>query len=242
MPRGTPALHVIHGSLAGIAPLETGTLGQRVYRGLRDYLMAGQLQPGQKLTLRELAAGLNVSPMPVREAVRRLAAEGALEVLPNRRIRVPVVTKSRFRELLRIRIAVEGLAVEEAARRIRMDDVDQMEALNRQFTAEMQRRQADGMKLFRINKDIHFILYEAAGMPTLLPVIEGLWLQVGPVLHLSLRQRANANARGRNPAPNWHKRMILGLRKRDAPAARRALVGDMTSAADQILAEGNLPD
>jgi DNA-binding GntR family transcriptional regulator len=240
--RPGPALTVIQGSLAGIAPVDSGTLGQRIYRGLRDFLMAGQLQPGQKLTLRELATALNVSPMPVREAVRRLSAEGALEMLPNRRIRVPVVTKARFRELLRIRIAVEGLAVEEAARRIRMDDVDRMEALNREFAAEMQRRQADGVKLFRINKDIHFLLYEAAGMPMLLPVIEGLWLQIGPVLHLSLRMRANANARGKNPAPNWHKRMILGLRKRDAAAARRGLVGDMTSAADQILAEGGLPD
>jgi DNA-binding GntR family transcriptional regulator len=240
--RTGPALTVIQGSLAGIAPVDSGTLGQRVYRGLRDFLMAGQLQPGQKLTLRELAAALNVSPMPVREAVRRLSAEGALEMLPNRRIRVPVVTKARFRELLRIRIAVEGLAVEEATRHIRMDDVDRMEALNREFAAEMQRRQADGVKLFRINKDIHFLLYEAAGMPMLLPVIEGLWLQIGPVLHLSLRMRANANARGKNPAPNWHKRMILGLRKRDAAAARRGLVGDMTSAADQILAEGSLPD
>lgn len=242
MRTSAPALKVIQGSLAGIAPVESGTLGQRVYQGLRDYLMAGQLQPGQKLTLRELAAALNVSPMPVREAVRRLAAEGALEMLPNRRIRVPLMTKSRFRELLRIRVAVEGLAVEEAARRIRGEDVDRMEELNRQFAAEMQRRQADGVKLWRINKDIHFIMYEAAGMPNLLPVIEGLWLRIGPVLHLSLRERANANARGRNPAPDWHKRMILGLRRRDAAAARRGLVGDMTSAGDQILAEGNLPD
>lgn len=242
MRKGAPALKVIQGSLSGIAPVESGTLGQRVYGGLRDFLMAGQLQPGQKLTLRELAAALNVSPMPVREAVRRLAVEGALEMLPNRRIRVPVVTKSRFRELLRIRVALEGLAVEEATRRIRSEDVDRMEALNREFAAGMQRRQADGARLWRINKDIHFILYEAAGMPVLLSQIESLWLQVGPVLHLSLRMRANANARGRNPAPNWHKRMILGLRRRDAAAARRGLVGDMTSAGDQILAEGNLPD
>jgi DNA-binding GntR family transcriptional regulator len=242
MRTGAPALKVIQGSLAGIAPVESGTLGQRVYAGLRDYLMAGQLQPGRKLTLRELAAALGVSPMPVRESVRRLAAEGALEMLPNRRIRVPLMTKARFRELLRIRIAVEGLAVEEAARRIRGEDVDRMEELNRQFAAEMQRRQADGVKLWRINKDIHFIMYEAAGMSTLLPMIEGLWLRIGPVLHLSLRERANANARGRNPAPDWHKRMILGLRRRDAAAARRGLVGDMTSAGDQILAEGNLPD
>jgi DNA-binding GntR family transcriptional regulator len=240
--RSSAALKVVPGSLSAIAPVDSGTLGQRVYRGLRDYLMAGQLQPGQKLTLRELAAALNVSPMPVREAVRRLAVEGALEMLPNRRIRVPVVTKARFRELLRIRVALEGLAMEEAARRIRGEDIDRMEVLNRQFTAEMQRRQADGAKLWRLNKDLHFIAYDAAGMPQLLPLIEGMWLQAGPVLHLSLRMRANANSRGRNPSPGWHNLIILGLRRRDAQKARRGLVGDMTSAADQILAEGNLPE
>ena len=242
--RTNVALKVIPGSLSVAALLESSTLGQRVYQGLRDYLMAGQLQPGRKLTLRELAAALDVSPMPVREAVRRLAAEGALEVLPNRRIRVPVMTNARLRELLRIRVALEGLAMEEAARRIRGEDIDRMEQLNHQFTAEMRRRQADGAKLWRINKDLHFIAYEAAGMPQLLPLIEGLWLQAGPLLHLSLRMRANAsaNARGRNPSPGWHKLIILGLRKRDPKTARRGLVGDMTSAADQILAEGKLPE
>jgi DNA-binding GntR family transcriptional regulator len=83
-------------------------------------------------------------------------------------------------------------------------------------------------------------MYEAAGMPVLLSLIEGLWLQIGPVLQLSLRMRANS--RGRNPAPDWHERLILALRRRDAAAARGALVGDLTSAADQILAEGDLPD
>jgi hypothetical protein len=76
----------------------------------------------------------------------------------------------------------------------------------------------------------------------LLPLLVGLWRQIGPLLHLSLRMRADATGRGRNPAPNWHKRLSLGLRKRDAAAARRGLLGDMTSAGDQILAEGNLPD
>ena len=242
MRKSIPFLKVIQGSLAGIAPIDSGTLGHRVYAGLRDFLMAGQLQPGRKLTLRELAAALNVSPMPVREAVRRLSAEGALEMLPNRRIRVPLMTRARFRELLRIRVALEGLAVEEAARRIRGDDVDRMEELNRGFAAEMGGRGADGARLWRVNKDIHFLAYDAAGMPALLALIEGLWLQIGPVLHYSLRMRADANARGGNPAPDWHKRLIQGLRRRDATSARRALVGDLTSAGDQILAEGELPD
>ncbi|HWA37223.1 MAG TPA: GntR family transcriptional regulator [Burkholderiales bacterium] len=240
MRTGAAALKVVPGSLSALAPVESATLGLRIYRGLRDYLMAGQLHPGQKLTLRELAAALNVSPMPVREAVRRLATEGALETLPNRRIRVPVMTKARFRELLRIRLALEGIAAEEAARRIRSGDIDRIEALNSEFTREMGRRQADGARLFRINKDLHFILYEAAAMPLLLATIEGLWLQIGPLLHLSLRTRANS--KGRNPSPDWHKRLVRGLRRRDAAAARRALEGDLRSAGDQILAEGDLPE
>lgn len=235
-----PQLEVVRDSLSGIQPVDSGTLGLRVYRGLRDFLMAGQLQPGQKLTLRELAAALDVSPMPVREAVRRLATEGALEMLPNRRIRVPVMTKARFREVLRIRIALEGMAVEEAARRMSSEDLGRLEAQNLIFAAEMGRRQADGARLFRLNKDIHFIMYEAAAMPVLLATIESLWLQIGPLLHLSLRMRANS--RDRNPAPDWHTRMILALRHRDAAAARRALVGDLSSAGEQILAEGGLPD
>lgn len=228
------------GSLSSIVPVESATLGVRVYRQLRDFLMAGQLQPGQKLTLRELAGALGVSPMPVREAVRRLATEGALETLPNRRIRVPLMTKARFRELLRMRLALEGLAIEEAALRIRTPDIDRLQSLNDEFTRQIGRRQADGVRLFRINKDLHFIVYEAAGMPMLLGTIEGLWLQIGPMLHLSLRMRANS--KGRNPAPDWHNRMIRGLRRRDAAAARRALEGDLRSAADQILLEGNLPE
>lgn len=239
MRTASPAFKVIPGLLSGIAPVDTDTLATRVYRQLRDFLMAGQLRQGQKLTLRELASALGVSPMPVREAVRRLTTEGAIEVLPNRRIRVPVMTQARFRELLTIRLALEGMAAEHAARRIRGRDIDRIEMLNRQFALGMESRQPDVTTLFRLNKDLHFIVYEAARMPVLLSLIEGLWMQIGPTLHLSLRLRAGA--RGSNPAPDWHKRLIRALRRRDAPAARRAIEGDLVSAADQILAEGDLP-
>lgn len=233
-------LKLVPHSLSGITPVEGSTLAARVYRELRDFLMAGQLQPGQKLTLRELAAALGVSPMPVREAVRRLSTEGALETLPNRRIRVLIVTKARFRELLEIRLALEGLAAARAVRNIRDADIDRIETLNHDFAEEMGRKQADAARLFRLNKDLHFIVYEAADAPALLGIIEGLWLQIGPLLHLSLRLRANS--RGRNPAPDWHKRLVRSLRRRDAAGARRALEGDLMSAANQILAQGNLPN
>jgi DNA-binding GntR family transcriptional regulator len=226
--------------LAGIQPVETATVGLLVYRGLRDFLMAGQLQPGQKLTLRELSEALGVSPMPVREAVRRLAAEGALEILPNRRIRVVMMTRQRFQELRRIRLALEGMAVEAATGLMGAEDVDRLVALNKVFTAEMSQAQKDGVRLFRVNKDIHFAIYEAAAMPMLLTMIEGLWLQAGPLLHYSLHMRANSSAP--NPAPEWHERLFAALRSGDAAAARAALEGDVMSAGDQILEAGILPD
>lgn len=215
----------------------------RVYCELRDFLMAGQLQPGQGLTLRELADALGVSPMPVREAVRRLTSEGALETLPNRRVRVLVITESRFRELLDIRIALETMATAKAVAHIRAEELDQMEALNLVFADEMARGASDPARLFRINKDLHFIAYEAARAPTLLAMIESMWLQIGPLLHLSLRMRAS-NGAGKhlaNPSTDWHRRLISGLRKGDSEAAQRAIAGDLTSAAESILAQGHLP-
>src|SRR4029450_10794817 len=86
------------------------------YARLRELLTAGQLAPGDKVSPRELAAQLEVSSMPVREAVQRLAAEGALVVRPQSGARVPFMTRSRFIELTTIRIALEGMAVERAAK------------------------------------------------------------------------------------------------------------------------------
>src|SRR5262245_16086529 len=113
-------MNLQHPALAGLQPIDNGTLGQRVYNELRDYLMVGGVQPGEKVTLRQLTTAFGTSLMPVREAVQRLAAEGALEVLPNRAIRVPLMTKGRVDEILRVRLTLEGMAVEEAAKRIRL--------------------------------------------------------------------------------------------------------------------------
>ena len=78
---------------------EKETASQTVYRCLRHAVMIGRIPPGRALTIREIAEALNVSMMPVREALRLLSAERALEVQNNRRVQVPLMTASRFREL-----------------------------------------------------------------------------------------------------------------------------------------------
>ena len=103
-------------AITQIGRLERVTLGERVHAELRELLMSGELAPGQKMSLRSVAETLGVSIMPVREAVARLVSDRSLEVLPNRAVRVPLMSRVRFRELTAVRLAIEGFAAEEAAR------------------------------------------------------------------------------------------------------------------------------
>ena len=96
------------------APADT-SLRTRVYDSLRDALTAGQFTPGQKLSFRYIAGTLGVSLTPVREAIRRLVAEGALEMRPGRSVRVPLMTQAKILELRDMRLTLEGLAAEKAA-------------------------------------------------------------------------------------------------------------------------------
>ena len=78
--------------VSAIAPVERETLNERVYRELKNSIMAGSFKPGSELTLRSVADALGTSLMPVRDAMRRLVSERALEVLPSRKIALPVLT------------------------------------------------------------------------------------------------------------------------------------------------------
>lgn len=225
--------------LSGLHAVDSGTLGQRVYVELRHFLAVGGVKPGEKITLRQLTAAVGTSLMPVREAVQRLVAEGALELLPNRSIRVPVMTKARVREILKVRLMLEGMAIDEAAARIDPAAIEQLETLNEAFMEEMRRRD-DSARLFRVNKEFHFTVYRTAEMPVLLGIIENMWLQIGPFLHFSL------GVRGREAtskfAPDSHKRLIRAMRERDAAMGRAALANDLGGAVELILRLGNLPD
>src|SRR5580698_2501335 len=95
----------------GLTRIARETVQERVYCALRDQLMRGGFEPGQKLKIAELAEAFGTSAMPVREALNRLAAERAIESLPNRSVRVPALTKSSLQDLMETRFAVEGLAV-----------------------------------------------------------------------------------------------------------------------------------
>lgn len=223
-----------------VARVARVTLSEHVYQDLRELVLAGQVAPGEKFTLRGLAAAIGVSSMPIREAVGRLAAEGALEVLPNRAIRVPLMTRARFVELRTIRAELEGLAAEIATERATDAEIAEIAGHHDLFTAESAKPEPSGALAIKTNKDFHFALYRAARMPRLMQIIENLWLQVGPVLNLDLR--ASGRRLHEVEAHKHHERLVAALRRRDGAAARAALRADIESAAAFILANGQLPD
>lgn len=222
------------GVVEKVARLSRMTLGEQIYQDLRELILAGQIAPGEKFTLRGLAEAMGTSSMPVREAVSRLSAENALEILPNRTIRVPIMTRERFMELKIIRMEIEGLAAEVATTRAEASDLTEIAEYHDVFAEESRKPNPDGALALKANKNFHFAIYRAARMPQLLQIIEGLWLQVGPVINLDLR--ASGRRLHAVEAHKHHARLIEAMRVRDPKAARQALANDISSAAEFILA------
>src|SRR3546814_18805157 len=81
-----------------LEPLVHTSVNEAVYRRLRDHLMRGDYAAGEVLGIQELADAFGTSAMPVREALRRLAAQQALEPMKSRSMRVPVVSRARLED------------------------------------------------------------------------------------------------------------------------------------------------
>ena len=207
-------------TVAAADELTDTSLRKQVYDSLRTALTSGRFAPGQKLTFRFVAKALGVSLTPVREAVRRLVAEGAFEMQPNRSVRIPLMTKAKVLELRDIRVAVERLAVGKAAKVATRAQIANLRRIAREIVAV--RKHGDSVADREKISEFHFALYAIAGQPTLLRVIEGLWLQTGPYMNLLFPDYI-ASAGG----PARRLRIIQALEARNSVAARREIENDV---------------
>jgi len=226
--------------LSEIVPIvERNTLGEQVYRQLRELLIAGRFSPGQTVTLRSLASAIGTSAMPVRDALRQLMVDQAIELLPNRTFRVPLMNRDRFIELRDIRIVLEGMMAERAAQFITPTELKQVAHWSERFNRECDSLKPDPAKLVLYNKNFHFAVYEAARMPVLYQIIEGLWTQIGPVLNFDVQSGSERIIR-KIPSQH-HGKLCTALAESNPAAAREALGADINAAADYILSQNKLP-
>jgi DNA-binding GntR family transcriptional regulator len=210
------------GSVARLRPSEPAAGGPKhdqVYRILRDTLISGRIVPGRGVTLRGLAESLDVSPMPVREAIRRLAAEGGLVVGANRRVYVPPMTAGRFDELVRARTLLEPELAGRALHAIDSGRLDRIRMADDDIEAALANGDVEGY--MAANRRFHFEIYTAAPSSVLLPMVESLWIQFGPFM------RAVYGRVGTAILVDQHVRAVAAVEAGDETELREAIRADI---------------
>ena len=210
-----------------------------VYHKIRLALMAGRYQPGERVTIAQLTDSLGVSMTPVREALRRLAAERALVMNPNRSVAVPALSREEVLAIRAIREQLEGYAARVAAGRISRKQLVRLARIGGQLASA--RARADARQILRLNESFHFTVYQSAAIPVLTEIIATLWLQSAPTLNLLFRPE---NIR-RYPlaAQNRHNQALLSaLRRGRAQAAARAIASEIALGSrmlDRLMSQGD---
>lgn len=214
---------------AASAPLQRDSLQQQIYDRLFTGLVTGAYLPGEVISSRGLAQQLGVSAMPVREALTRLTAEGALELTSSRTLRVRKLTPEDFDEVTAIRVVNEGMAAERAARQLTDSDVTRVRKLHAELAAAAEGEETD--RYLSANAAFHGGIYRAAHWPLLLGIIKRLWLAVGPSIRVSVPDYQHMATSMRH-----HDDALAALEARDPTGLREAIVDDIRTAARGIRA------
>jgi DNA-binding GntR family transcriptional regulator len=193
------------------------------YATLRQWVTVGRFLPGERLKIREVAEALGMGTMPVRAALLRLAAEGALTHSPNCGVSVPRLSRAEFDDVLQNRLLLEGEAAERGALRLSVNDKTRLRALLALMAQALVAR--DAKAYLDANEAFHLVLYRAAGSPLLLSLIETVWLKVGPLSNQLFDDNAALGVLN-----DAHEDLMCALDADDAAAARRALERDLFTA------------
>jgi DNA-binding GntR family transcriptional regulator len=201
-------------------PPGAGAAHDRLYRSLRTRIMHGELAPGAPLTLRGIGAEYGVSMTPVREALRRLVAEGALSLSASGRYTTPALSNDRLEELAALRSLLEPELAVRALPRAHFALIERMEKINTAIAEQVAKHDATGY--IRTNLEFHRTLYLRAQAPAMLAMAETVWLQLGPTM------RALYGRLGRTELPRNHRLIVAALRAGDEPSLRLAVRADVT--------------
>jgi len=196
---------------------------ERVYRDLRDRILAGEMAPGDSVTLRGLAQRLDVSMTPAREAVRRLVAERALEMTQSGRVSVPVPDAGRLAELFRARELLEPELALRAMPNVDKQTISRMQAID--ATIDRCLAEGDAAGYVRSNTDFHATLYALADAPALLALVESVWLQTAPFM------RRIYGRLGTAALADYHEAALAALAARDGQALAAAIREDVAQGA-----------
>lgn len=197
---------------------------------LREMIVEGELPAGSRINERELCELLGISRTPLREAVKVLAAEGLVDITPNRGASVAEMSRSDVMDAFELMSGLEALAGELACERITDAELAELQKLHNEMTASRNREDLSGY--YSRNRQIHSLIIQATRNSALRQVYE----TTNRRLH-ALRFRSNFNTEKWDRALAEHEAIICALTDRDAPRLSALLKQHLLYKRDVILAD-----
>ena len=213
---------------AEIIAIPRAALHEQAAHRLRQMLVENRIPPGAKLNERELSEVLNVSRTPLREAIKMLAAEGLVELLPNRGAIAVELTEADVLNTFEVMAGLEAQSGELAALRVTDDELQEIKAMHYDMLAAYTRR--DLPAYYRLNSAIHSAINTAAKNP----VLTATYKQVNTRLQ-ALRFRSNQDGDKWKAAVKEHEQMINALSARDPVAMRTVLMSHLINKRDVVI-------
>ncbi len=213
---------------AEVISIPRAALHEHVAQRLRPMLVEGRIAPGAKLNERELSELLKVSRTPLREAIKMLAAEGLVELLPHRGAIAVSLSEADVLNTFEVMAGLEGQAGELAAQRITPEEFAEIQAMQYEMMAAYTRR--DLSTYYQVNARIHDAINTAAKNPVLAQVYN----QVNARLQ-ALRFRSNQDGEKWKRAVKEHELMIDALARHDGAAMREVLQQHLRNKRDVVL-------
>ena len=205
------------------------------YARLRDMILYGHLAPGAPVTIQGLIGDLGAGMTLVREAIRRLTAEGALLPQGNRRVAVPQMTALTLDQVAFARLTIEPKLAQMAAGHLTAPLIERLQGLDNAVDRAI--RQGDIPAYLAANHAFHFALYEVSGAAVLVDIAQSLWLRFGPSLRVVCARY------GASALPDRHLEALAAMRAGDPAALAAAVKRDIAQGVDQVrlaIAEGEI--
>jgi DNA-binding GntR family transcriptional regulator len=230
-----------------LATLSSDTLADRAYRSIRAAITTGELRPGQKVTERGLAERLDVSPTPVREAIRRLEQDGLLERTGPRTVKVSAIGDTALQDLAEVEVALRGMVARFAARHATPEQLDLLDAVLDEaddLLILIKQRHRDGSpvtrhvnQLFDTMQRFNDAVDACAGNPVLVRLLDQTRVFSRPEARARRLERVAQD-------PEWgldryahHRALVRALRDGDSAAAEAVVLEDARGGLSALLAE-----
>lgn len=196
------------------------------YGQLRDMVLTGRLAPGQAVTIQGLIQELGAGMTPVREAIRRLTAEGALLLNGNRRVSVPSLTTDLLDEIAFARLTIEPHIAEIASPKLTQDTIEKLAKIDAQIDLAIKAN--DIRSYLTGNHRFHFTIYETSGATVLVDMAQSLWLRFGPSLCVVSARYLSGGL------PDRHSEALDAMRAGDGKALAKAIHSDIAQGTEQV--------